>query len=353
MKLKVVFFCGHKSPYGLAHLSPILDRFDVKAVVVGSDERWELFRQQLIGKTYYSPDDNLYNTAIKTAKKLLPSWITRIIKGNYRKSKPVLVEEILLPKHINFEKIFDVNSNESLRKFIELDADLFMVAAYPQIFSKSLLEIPKRGSINFHPSLLPKYRGAHPHYWQIVNGEKDGGITAHFMTENIDDGDIVSQLKFPIEDVGYDVLYEKIIMFTPCLVNEVRLFFEENKSKAIPQDHSLSTYYKNERDIHNRIFWNSHSSIEIHHLTRTGRSFCFFRGKKVTILSSYITTSNRNLVNGVRVENGTIIDICKDSLVIKTLDGCLHIKEIREDNRNLTYLQWAKKKNLFVGDKLS
>jgi len=353
MKLKAVFFCGHQSQYGLAHLIPLTDEFDIKVVIIGTDARWNVFRQKLIGEAYYAnPSDTyLFNILKSLAKKIIPAKAITLFRSDYRKPEINNIQEILRLRHIELWEIFDVNSENSVDRLKKIDANLFISAAYPQIFSKTLLNVPHMGAVNFHPSLLPKYRGAHPHFWQILHGEKEGGVTAHFMTENIDDGDIIAQLSFPIEDSTYADLYRKIIKYTPQLVREIGTFFKSQTMQTIPQRANDSTCYRNDREIHHRIFWNIHTSQEINNLIRTGSAFCFFRGKKIIFNSSYVTESNRNLTNGGRVENGAIVDVGKNSLTVKTMDGCINIKEIKGRYRHLSYLQWAKSVNLYIGEK--
>jgi methionyl-tRNA formyltransferase len=345
MEIKAVFFCGHQSPYGIAHLEPVIHAFDVQVVIIGTSERWKGFRQHLNGKTYYQPGRQRTTFSLS---KILPQRAASLLR-HYR----ILagMNRMLRAKSIGLWRVFDVNSEDNIRELKELDVDLFLSAAYPQIFSKRLLEIPRLGAVNFHPSLLPKYRGAHPHFWQIVNGESQGGITAHFMTEKIDDGNIISQLSFPIDGCTYSELYEKIIECTPQIVSETCSFFQEEGRPGQLQAAQDATYYRNDRDIHSRIFWSIHTSAEIQNLIRTGKAYSFFRGKNVVFISSYVTASNRNLTNEVRVESGTIIDVGKDSLVIKTIDGCINIKEIRMQMRNLSFIQWANAMKIFIGEK--
>jgi methionyl-tRNA formyltransferase len=345
MGVKIAFFCGHKSPYGLAHLTPLINEFDVKVVIIGTEERWKIFHRNLGGKVYYEPRRDNY---LFLVVKIVVRWVVKLLAA-YRKLKDV--RQLLRFRHIELWEIFDVNSENAIQRFKELDVDLFISAAYPQIFSKYVLDIPKLGAVNFHPALLPAYRGAHPHFWQIVNGEREGGITAHFMTESIDDGDIIAQLSFPIEDCTYLELYEMIIKHTHQLVREVQIFFEMQTTQARPQRAEDATYYRNDREIHGRVFWHIHTSEEIYNLIRTGRAFCFFKGKKVIFASSYKTKSNRNLTNGVRVESGTIVDVGKDSVSVKTIDGCINIKEIKKGRKNLSFLQWAKVMNISIGEK--
>jgi len=351
VKLKIALFCGHKSPYGLAHLMHIINEFDAKVVIIGTDERWDTFRQRLGGKMYYTPRDNSVLGIMKDiARRILPTWAIRLVRRNYRKHNFDNFREILRSRNIKVWEVSDINNEDIIKSLKKLDVDLFLSAAYPQIFSKAVLEIPKYGAVNFHPALLPKYRGAHPHFWQIMNGEKEGGLTAHFMTENIDRGDIIAQLSFSIEECSYAELYEKIIEHTPQLVHDVRVFFEK-AGQARPQNPENATYYRNDREIHYRIFWNIHTSREIYNLIRTGRGFCFFRGQRLIFTAVYVTESNRNLTNNVRVEQGTIVDVGKDSISVKTIDGCINIREIVDGHKHLSFLQWTKKRNVYVGEK--
>lgn len=345
MKVKIAFFCGHKSPYGLAHLAPLFQEFDVKVVIVATEERWKVFQDRLSGEAYYEPRSSSY---LITLAKIIRRWVVKWVTA-YKKVREM--RQLLLSNQTELWELFDINDKKTIERFRKLDVDLFISAAYPQIFSKDVLAIPKLGAVNFHPALLPKYRGAHPHFWQILYGEKEGGVTAHFMTEHIDNGDIIAQLSFPMEDCTYDELYEKIVNYTRPLVKKVAAFFAMRTRQPIPQKAEEATYYRNDREIHGRIFWNIHTSEEIHNLIRTGRCFCFFRGKKEIFISSYITKSNRNLTNNVRVENGTIVDVSKDSLSVKTIDGCINITEIRMGRKNISFLQWAKARNISIGEK--
>ena len=354
MKLRVLFFCGDKSPYGLSHLIQILkSRFNVVAVVIPTKDRWWYFREALLGKSYYkTKSERILMEIVKAIiMRLVPAQIIRLIRKGYKKDKDVNIVNILGAHDIPLIRVFDVNGKGFIRKVKEINPNLILSAAYPQIFSKDLISVPSKGSVNFHPSLLPKYRGAHPHFWAIVKGEKIGGITAHFMTENIDDGDIISQIEFPIENYTYSELYEKIIQETPNIVRAVEKFFEEDEAKTRPQNSAEASYFRNDRDIHKRIFWNIHSAEEIRNLCRTEQAFCFFRNTKVYCMKAYMTTSNRNLTNNVRIENGTIIDINKDAAVVKTKDACINIQEFEENGKRLSFKKWAEKHKVNIGEK--
>ena len=94
-------------------------------------------------------------------------------------------------------EVEDLNSEEFEDQLRVLDVDLFVVVAF-RILPKKILEIPKIGSINLHASLLPKYRGAAPIHWAVINGEQETGCTIFFLDEKVDTGNIVLQKKIPI-----------------------------------------------------------------------------------------------------------------------------------------------------------
>lgn len=347
-KMRALFFCGHKSPFGLAHLLPILEsKFDIVAVVVATEDRWKYFKEALIGKSYYKLKTRkpILNITKAIINRLNPMQIIRLRK------KEASIINILHKYNVPLWHVFDLNERSFIEKVKEINPDLIFSAAFPQIFSRDLISIPTKGSVNFHPSLLPKFRGAHPHFWAIAKGEKISGLTAHFMTENIDDGDIISQIEFPIENYTYSELYEKIIQETPNIVKAVEKFFEDDEAKARPQNSAEASYFRNDRDIHKRIFWNIHSAEEIRNLCRTEQAFCFFRNTKVYCMKAYVTNSNRNLINDVRVENGTIVDIYKDAVVVKTKDACINIQEFEENGKRLPFKKWAEKHKVNIGEK--
>jgi methionyl-tRNA formyltransferase len=348
VKLRTLLFCGDRSPYGLCHIGPVLNAFAVEAIVVATDERWNLFRNALTGKNYQAADRG---AKLADAKRKIASRLSRMAPNQ---GKDVFVQgmgfdEALQGRDIPIWPVFDVNNEDFLEKVRRANPELILSAAYPQIFSEELIAIPPRGSINFHPSLLPKYRGAHPHFWAIVRGEKESGLTAHFMTGNIDAGDILAQIAFPIDQYNYRQLYEKMIAETPGLVSRVAKYLEEGR-RPFPQDPGKATTFRNDREIHRRIFWNIHMAEEIKNLSRSGEAFCFFRGRRITFLETYVTDTNRNLTNNVRVEPGTVVDIFRDCIVVKTIDACINVQILRDGRKSLPFDRWVKKVGLHIGE---
>ena len=351
-KIKILFLCGHKSPYGFAHLEPILESdFEVVAVVLATDKRWDIFRENLSGINYY-PYKSRSNFLIEITKNMLEKIshykVIRKISKKYDRS--INIHEISEKFNVPIWYTDDVNSAELIQKVKDINFDLIVSAAYPQILSRTLISIPPKGAVNFHPSLLPKYRGAHPHYWVIVKGENESGLTAHFMTENIDDGDIISQIIFPIGDYDYKSSYEKIITETPNIVKKVEDFFY-NGGVSTKQDYSKVSYFKNNREIHSRIFWELHTGEEICNLIRAGNAFCFFRNKKIIIEKSFVSETNRNLTNDIKVENGVIVDLGENHIAIKTKFGVINVQELIYENKKFTAPKFIIKYKPLIGEK--
>ena len=350
MALKTIFFCGHQSRYGLAHLKPVLDEFNVLALVAATDERWVIFRKQLSGESYnYIGKFSKFKRDIITHTNKIRSFTKNIFSLNRSSS----LDSICSNRNIPILPIFDINEEAFIEKMKQYGPDLILSAAYPQIFSKKLLSIPEQGAINFHPSLLPRCRGAHPHFWSIATGERLGGITAHYMTEDIDDGDIIAQIKFPIDHYYYEELYQKIINETPFLIKQVRLFYEDINRKPISQDSKNATYYKNDREIHKRIFWDIMSGETIHNLIRTEQAFCFFRRRKVGIKHADILKENRNMTNNVKAENGTIVDINERCVVVAVTNSYLTIQRLSVRGKDQSFNDWVSRKRVCIGEKFS
>ena len=341
MRLRTVLFCGDQSPYGRAHLRPVLEQFDVAAVVVATGPRWSIFREALSGVP--TPANG---ASLRT--RLSSSWRRRVAR---RTPGYIDVPGIARAAGVPLLETFDVNDAAFLEELRGLRPDVFVSAAYPQIFASALLSVPPRGAVNFHPSLLPRFRGAHPHFWAIATGAATSGITAHFMTPRIDDGDVIEQTGFPIIDLTYSQLYAKIVAETPELVRRVAALLADPSATPRPQDASQVTQFRNDRDVHRRIFWRVHSAEHVRNLCRTEKAFCFLRGQPVTPLGATVSKANRNLTNGVVVEGGTVVDLPPDGgVAVWAGDGCVTFREVLVGGRRRPAEQWARLCKLRVGE---
>jgi methionyl-tRNA formyltransferase len=164
-------------------------------------------------------------------------------KGRGRKVVISPVKELALQRGLNPlqpEKAKEEAFQEALR---DLQPDLMVVVAYGQILPKSVLDIPKYEAVNVHASLLPKYRGAAPIAWAILNGEKVTGVTTMVMDEGMDTGDILLQAEVPIgSDDTCQTLHDRLAFLGSRLLVETLERMKRGNVQPIPQDHSKATY---------------------------------------------------------------------------------------------------------------
>jgi methionyl-tRNA formyltransferase len=231
---------------------------------------------------------------------------------------------VLQPKSLKDQEFV-----EELKRF---NADIFIVVAYGKLIPKIVFTLPRYGTINLHPSLLPKYRGAAPVEWAIINGEKETGVTVQMINEELDAGDIILQEKIQINSsITAGELYEIVISIGEELLIKSAELLSNGRYKPVPQDHSRATYCgKIDRETA-FIDWNK-SSTEIHNLIRGLNpktvAWTNFRNMNIKI---WKTTELIN--NEINLNPGQISKYNKKQLIVGTGDGILEILEIQPENK--------------------
>ena len=137
-----------------------------------------------------------------------------------------------------------VSSNEGMELLRQLSPDLIIMATFKEILKENVIRLPSLGVINFHPSLLPRYRGPCPTNTALLDGEKSTGISVHYVTDKLDEGNILVKRTIPIEETDYDgQLRQKLAVLAGELVPEIiEMFSGKNRPSGIPQEHSLASY---------------------------------------------------------------------------------------------------------------
>lgn len=248
-------------------------------------------------------------------------------RGNKTEPTPVKkfamengIEKILQPNNIKDEKFFD-----ELKK---LNADLFIVVAYGQILSEKILYLPKYKSINVHGSLLPKYRGAAPIQWAIINGEEKTGVTIMYMEKGIDCGDMILKAEIKItEDETYKTLHDKMSIVGANTLIEALKLIESNEMTAEKQNDELATYAPMISKELGHIDWNKNSK-EIINLIRGLNpkpcAYSFYNDETIKI-------HRAEEISGYNGQPAEIVDILDNrGIVIKTKDTALLITEIQK-----------------------
>lgn len=225
-------------------------------------------------------------------------------------------------------KVREAESVEALRA---LGADIFVVAAFGQILPKEILTMPKYGCVNIHASLLPKYRGAAPIQWAVINGEKESGVTIQQMGEGIDTGDILIKRAIPLEpkETG-ESLYDKLSKLGAELIVEVLPEIEAGKVIPEKQDEAQSTHVGKITKALGQIDWNK-SAAELERLVRGLNSwpsaYTSFHGKNLKIWEAEVLGEKEN------GEPGSVDEVTKTSVIINTGDGKLALTSVQLEGK--------------------
>lgn len=156
----------------------------------------------------------------------------------------------------------------ALAQLQELNPELIVVAAYGRILPDDILALPPKGCINVHSSLLPKYRGAAPINWAVINGEKETGVTIMHMATELDAGDIIDQVKTPIApDENVEAVHDRLAQLGGELLVKVVADIAAGTAKRTPQNHSQATLAPMLSRALSPIDW-SRSAKEIHNQVR-------------------------------------------------------------------------------------
>jgi len=160
------------------------------------------------------------------------------------------------------------NVAEVIARIRDLQPEFFFSFYYREMLKPELMQIPGRGALNMHGSLLPKYRGRVPVNWAIIKGEKETGATLHYMTEKPDNGDIVAQQAVPIlpNDTALQV-FQKVTVAAEMALNACLPDLLAGRAKALKQDLSKGGYFGGRKAEDGIIDW-SHSAQQIHNLVR-------------------------------------------------------------------------------------
>jgi methionyl-tRNA formyltransferase len=204
------------------------------------------------------------------------------------------------------------------------DSILFSVN-YLFLFDKRIITLFKY-RFNIHGSLLPKYSGRTPHVWAIINNEKKTGITIHEISLECDSGDILFQKEIPIKysDTGGSIL-QKYYFLYPKILAQFLLLFREGKIVGKKQEKDLMTYFDKRTPEDGRVNWDWQRE-RIYNWVRAlappyPGAFCFLKNTKIII--NRILFSDHGFF--FSIDSGTIVDILKDSFIVKTPNGCIEI----------------------------
>lgn len=254
-------------------------------------------------------------------------------KGRGGKMQMTPVKECALKYDIPVFQPVKVKEPEAVETLRGFGADIFVVAAFGQILSEEILQMPRYGCVNIHASLLPRYRGAGPIQWAILNGETETGITIMQMDKGIDTGDMLLQSIVPIEakETG-DSLHDKLAREGAKLIVEALSKIEAGDIVPRKQNDADSSYAKMLRKSMGEINWNKDAEqIErtVRGLTSWPGTYTFYHGKTLKIWQSDVC-ENKILENAVP---GMITAVEKDAFYVCTGEKLLKITEVQLEGK--------------------
>jgi methionyl-tRNA formyltransferase len=238
------------------------------------------------------------------------------------------------------------------REFAAHEADLAVLAFVTVIVPERIIRLPRLGTICFHPSLLPRYRGGSAINWQIIRGETRGGLTVFWADAGIDTGPILLQKDVAIgsDDTTGSLYYEKIFPLGLDAIEEAVGRIAEGCAPRIPQDESLASYDPLCRDEHVGIDW-SRPAREIYDLVRGADpqpgAWGLLRGEKIRFYDCRLVTSGRG-------EPGQVLAIGEEHAEIALVGGALRARRLRggDSAKKSPPAEMARAGRLRVGDRL-
>ncbi len=274
--------------------------------------------------------------------------------------RPVGRKKVLTPPPV---KVAAENLNipvlqpEKVREEAELEnlftykPDLIVTAAYGQILPKALLEYPKLGCINVHASLLPKYRGGAPIHQSIIDGEKETGVTIMYMVEKLDAGDILTQVRVPIEEKDHvGTVHDKLSVAGAKLLMETIPALLEEKLTPIAQDDNEATFARNISREMEKLDWTK-TGEELYNQVRGLHpwpvAYTSFEGKPLKVWWAEKVANQSG-------PSGEIIQVEENGLIVATgNETAIKLTEIQPSGKKrMEVSQFLRGANVVVGQKL-
>lgn len=252
-------------------------------------------------------------------------------KGRGGKMQYTPVKEKALELGLDVYQPQRVKEPEFIEKLKEMNPDAIVVIAFGQILPKAILDMPKYGCINVHASLLPKYRGAAPIQWAVIDGEKETGVTTMYMNEGLDTGDIIDKVVVPIDkkETGGS-LFDKLAIEGGKLILKTLIELENGTAVRTPQDDSKSNYAGMINKQLGKIDFNK-SANEIERLIRGlnpwPSAYTKMDGKTLKIWDADVDDSENDSAPG------TITEVGKDFIRVATGKGSLKILELQLEGK--------------------
>ena len=259
-------------------------------------------------------------------------------KGRSLKLSPPPTKVLALSENIPVYQPADASGKESVDYLKKLNADIFVVISFGQILKKEALSVPKLYSINVHGSLLPKYRGAAPTNWAIINGERSSGVTIIRMNERMDEGDIILKKEAAIEDDDTNItLSEKLSVAGAVALEEALDLIEKDRDlKFTPQDNSHASYAPKLKKEDGLIDWNE-PAAKVHNRVRGllpwPGAYTHYEGRILKVLKTEVLN---DAVRERGVNPGEVLDVAKGKgIIVRAGDGLVAIQNLQLEGKKI------------------
>jgi methionyl-tRNA formyltransferase len=258
-------------------------------------------------------------------------------KGRGKEMQMTPVKACALAHQIPVFQPVRIKEPEAVEMLRGYEADIFVVAAFGQILSEEILDMPKYGCVNIHASLLPKYRGAGPIQWAIINGEKKTGVTIMQMDKGLDTGDMLFTKEVDIDEreTG-DSLHDKLAKAGAELIVEALPKIEAGELSPIKQNDEDSCYAKMLQKSMGKIDWTQDAyklDCLIRGLLSWPGAYTSYHGKTLKIWEEEVAKEQTIGVELTEAVPGTIVGVGKDAVYVKTGNGVLKLLSLQLEGK--------------------
>jgi len=275
-------------------------------------------------------------------------------RGLKKKSSPI--KSFCELNSIDYISYLDFKSEKTYNELNDMKPDLFVVVAF-KILPEQIINIPRYGSINIHPSLLPKYRGSSPIQYAILNGDKKTGVTIFQLNSKIDSGNVIIQKSYCINnDINFSDLYTELSKLGSILLLEAIDLLDKGIADAVPQ-YSLDENLENKEIIYAKkiktkdclIDWNLTAykiNNKIRAFSKNPGAFTFLNNKKIKIFDSNIFKGYNKVLN-----ESTVISF-NGILLVGTKDDPLEINLLQIEGKKIVSGKDFTNSSLFINNKI-
>ena len=252
--------------------------------------------------------------------------------GRGLQCQPCVVKSLALARGLPVRTPENASEESFVAELAALKPDVIVVASYGQFLKKNLLAVPRLGTINVHPSLLPKYRGASPIQWALANGDTETGVSVLYVTPKMDAGDVLAQERFPISpDDTFCTLEPKLATKGAELLLRVLDNFRAGRTQGVPQDETQATFARKLSKEDGRVDW----SLPAETIRNRLRGFSPWPGAQALLPGGTLLKLHEVRVEAGRpgAAPGAILDAGETGPLVATGRGALRLAVVQPAGR--------------------